>query len=89
LSGTPAAVKNWYAVCSAEYVARRDEGLLSPTRPPRKGLPRINTLPTTDTHRRRLCTKTPKMPKPFGPTVKPVAEIVPQKAVAKIKPLPS
>jgi hypothetical protein len=29
------------------------------------------------------------MPKPFGPTVNPVAEIVPQKAVAKNKPLPS
>jgi hypothetical protein len=31
--------------------------------------------------------KASKKPKPFAPTVRKVAEMVPQKAVAKIKPL--
>ena len=64
----------------SEYVAMR-EGVLSPTRPPLKRMPRINALPTTDAHRKRLHTKPPKKPNPFAPTVKKAKEIVPQKFV--------
>jgi hypothetical protein len=73
----------------SEWLAQRDEGYLLPNRPTRKGLSRINSLPTTDTHRKRLHVKPPKTPKPFAPTIRKVAEIVPQKAVAKLDRLPS
>jgi hypothetical protein len=69
-----------------EYVARRDEGLLSPTRQPLKGLPRINTFPTTDTHRKWLRATPAGKPKPFAPTVHKVKEIVPQNLIPKLKP---
>ncbi len=70
----------------SEWLARRDEGFLLPKRPPLKGMIRINAFPTTDTHRKRLHAKPAKKPKPFAPTIRKVAEIVPQKVVAKIKP---
>jgi hypothetical protein len=67
-----------------EWLTRRDEGRLLPTRPPLKGMIRINAFPTTDTHRKRLHPKPVKKPKPFAPTVHKVTEIVPQMFVAKI-----
>jgi hypothetical protein len=71
----------------SEYVALR-EGLLSPTRPPLKGLARINTLFTTDAHRKRIHKKPKKRPNPFKPTVRHVTEIVPQNIVPKLPPTP-
>jgi hypothetical protein len=68
-----------------EYVARRDEGLLLPKRPLAKGLPKINAFPATDSHRRRLKVRPVKPPNPFAPTVKGVADIVPQRLVARLK----
>ena len=70
----------------SEYVAMR-EGVRSPNRPPFKGMSRINALSTTDAHRKRLHTKPPRKPTQFAPTVRKVKEIVPQKFVAKLKPL--
>lgn len=64
----------------------RNEGLLLPDRPPLKGMSRINPLPCTDAQRKRLHPKPVKKPKPFAPTIRKVAEIVPQKMIAKIKP---
>ncbi len=72
----------------SEWLTRRDEGYLSPDRPPLKAMPRINTTPFTDTERKQFQAKPPKPPNPFAPTVHKVAEIVPQKAVAKLGPLP-
>jgi len=76
----------------AEYIAMR-EGVLSPTRPPLKGMTRLNPLPTTDLHRKRLHTPLPvKVPNPFKPvarikpTVRHVTEIVPQSVIPKLKP---
>jgi hypothetical protein len=69
----------------SEYVAMR-EGVLSPTRPPLKGMPRINTLPTTDAHRKRLHPKPVKVVNMLKPTVRHVAEIVPQNIIPKLKP---
>jgi hypothetical protein len=52
---------------------------------------RLNPLPTTDAHRKRLHTpKAVKLPSPFKPvarikpTVRHVTEVVPQSMVAKI-----
>jgi hypothetical protein len=70
----------------SEWLARRDEGLLLPDRPPLKGMPRINTTPFTDAQRKRLHVKPVKPPKPFAPTIRKVAEIVPQKLIPKMKP---
>jgi hypothetical protein len=67
----------------SEYVPMR-EGVLSPTRPPLKGMPRLNALPTTDAHRKRLHRKPMKLPKPFKPTIRHVTEIVPQNIVPKL-----
>jgi len=67
-----------------EWLARRDEGLFLPDRPPAKGMIRINAFPTTDTHRKKLHAKPPKKPKPFAPTIRKVKEIVPQKTIPKI-----
>ena len=73
----------------SEWLARRDEGFLLPDRPPRKGMARINPYPTTDSHRRRQNVrqnvKPPKKLKPFPPTLRQVAKVVPQKAVARLK----
>jgi hypothetical protein len=67
----------------SEYVAMR-EGVLSPTRPPLKGMPRINTLPGTDSQRKRLHANRVKPPTPFKPTVRHVTEIVPQHIIPKL-----
>lgn len=68
-----------------EWLARRDEGLLLPDRPPLKGMPRINAFPGTDSQRKALHAKPAKKPKPFAPTIRKVKEIVPNKFVAKLK----
>jgi hypothetical protein len=62
-----------------QYVAHQDEGLLLPTRPPLKAMPRTNAFPSTDTHRKRLRPDPAKKPKPFAATIRKVAEIVPRK----------
>jgi hypothetical protein len=71
------------------------EGVLTATRPLLKGMTRLNPLPTTDTHRKRLHTPRPvKVPNPFKPvapikpTVRPVTEIVPPGVLSKLKPTP-
>jgi hypothetical protein len=73
-----------------EYVAMR-EGVLTAPRPPFQGMTRLNALPTTEANRKRLHTpKLVKVPNPFKPvtrikpTVRHVAEIVPQRMVAKL-----
>lgn len=68
-----------------EYVEWR-EGLLMPDRAPLKGMIRLNATPFTNAQRKRLQTKKPKKPTPFAPTIQKVAEIVPNKFVAKLKP---
>jgi hypothetical protein len=68
----------------SEWLARRDEGFLLPDRSPRKGLSRINALPTTDGHRRRLHVKSANKPKSFAPTVRAVKEMVPNKLIPKL-----
>jgi hypothetical protein len=72
----------------AEYVARRDEGLLTPDRVPLKGLARLNATPFSNPRRKRLQAKPTKKPNPFAPTIRKVAEVVPNKFVANFKPLP-
>ena len=71
----------------SEYVAMRS-GVLSPTRPPLKGMPRINALPTTDAHRKRLHPKPVEAANPFTPTVRQVTEIVPQSIIPKLSIIP-
>lgn len=67
----------------SEYVAMR-EGVLSPTRPPLKSMTRLNALPTTDAHRKRLHPAKPvKVVNMLKPTVRHVTEIVPQKLIPK------
>jgi len=76
-----------------EYVGMR-EGVLTATRPPLKGMSRINALPVTDGQRKRLHPNPVKVPHPFKPvarikpTVRHVTEIVPQHMVAKLPPAP-
>ncbi|MBX9679114.1 MAG: hypothetical protein K2X38_10160 [Gemmataceae bacterium] len=70
-----------------EWLARRDEGFLLPTRPPLKGMSKINAFPGTDAQRQRLHLKKIKPPKPFAPTVQKVREIVPSKLIPKLKPV--
>lgn len=70
-----------------EWLARRDEGFLLPTRPPLKGMPKINTTPFTDAQRKLLHPKKVKPPKLFPPTVQKVKEIVPNKLIPKLKPV--
>jgi hypothetical protein len=67
----------------SEYVAMR-EGVLSPSRPLLKGMSRINPLPISGDRRKRLHPKPVKAVKPFTPTVRAVAEVVPQRFVLKI-----
>lgn len=65
-----------------EWLARRDEGLWLPDRPPLKGMPRITRFPAR-TPSGRSCTVTPaKKPKPFALTIRKVMEIVPTEFVA-------
>lgn len=56
-------------------LARRDEGLMFPDRPPLKGMPRINAFPGKDAQRKALHVKPVKKIKPFAPTVRKVKEI--------------
>lgn len=72
--------KNW--------LAQHDEGLFLPDRPPLKGLPRINATPFTDAERKRFQAKPVKKAKPFAPTIKKVKEIVPNKMIPRLKPIP-
>lgn len=72
-----------------EWLARRDEGLMFPDRPPLKGMIRINAFPGTDAQRKALHVKPAKKPKPFAPTVRKVKEIVPQKLIPKLPTTPS
>ena len=65
------------------------EAVLSPIRQPLKGMPRINALPTTDAHRKRLYPKKVKPPKLFAPTVQAVKKIVPDKFIQKLNPTPT
>ena len=84
-----ASQKSKYAmnlITFSEWLARRNEGLLLPDRPPLKGMSRINPFPCTDQERKRLHVKLIKPAKLFPPTVKKVAEIVPQKMIVKLKP---
>ena len=67
-----------------EWLARRDEGLLPPDRPPLKGMPRINAFPGTDAPRKALHVKRAKKPNPFAPISHKVKDIVPNKFVAKL-----
>lgn len=67
-----------------EWLAQHDEGVLLPSRPPLKGLPRINTTPFTDAQRKRFQPKPVKKVKPFAPTVQRVKEIVPNKLIPKL-----
>ncbi len=50
-------------------------------------MPRINTFPGTDAQRKALHVNPAKKPNPFAPTVHKVKEIVPNRFVAKLKPL--
>ena len=70
----------------SEYVQWK-EGLLAPDKPRWVGMPRINTTGMTNQQRRNLMPKKPPKPKPAAPTVRKVAEIVPQKTIPKLKPL--
>jgi hypothetical protein len=62
------------------------EGVLSPTRPPLKGMTRLNAVPRTAAHQKRLHTPKPlKVPHPIKPvarikpTIRHIAEILPQR----------
>ncbi len=68
-----------------EFLAMQ-EGVLLPDRRPRKGLSSINPFPTTNAHRKRLHAKPVKPLKLFPPTVRSVAEIVPNKLIPKLGP---
>jgi hypothetical protein len=67
----------------AEYVAAR-EGLLWASRPPRKGLSRINATPFTNSRRKRMAARAKPAPDPFAPTVRPVAQVVPPHIIPKL-----
>jgi hypothetical protein len=68
----------------SEYIAMR-EGVLSPSRPPLKGMTRLNALRTTDAHRKRLHRKPVKLPNPFEPTVRQVTETLPQNLIPRFR----
>jgi len=51
-------------------------------------MPRINALPATDAHRKRLQPKPVKVVNTLRPTVRHVTEIVPQNIIPKLKPTP-
>lgn len=69
----------------AEFVALRD-GVLLPSRPPLKGVPRLNPFPVTQAKRKQMQPKPVRVVNTLKPTVRPVTEIVPPKFVAKLKP---
>lgn len=68
-----------------EWLAQRDEGYLTPDRPPLMGLPRINTTPFTDAQHKKFQPKKVKTIKPFSSTVRKVKVIVPNKIIPKLK----
>jgi hypothetical protein len=72
-------IDSWFHTAS-EYVAMRED-VVSPTRPPLKGMPRLNALPTTDAHCKRSHRKPVKLPTPFKPTVRHFTEIAPQNII--------
>ena len=78
---------NYEMMSFKEFLAVQ-EGLLLPDRPPAKGMSRINPFPTSHAHRRRWHAKPVKQPNPFAPTVRRVAEIVPQNLIPKLKARP-
>ncbi len=57
------------------------EGLLAPNRPPRVGLPKINSTPFTNMRRKRIAATKPRKIDGFAPTVR---AIVPPHLVPKI-----
>lgn len=65
-----------------EYMQLR-EGVLPPFAVPTT---RINPLPTTQGRLKRMATRPVRAPDPFAPTVRPVASVVPDRVVARIKP---
>ncbi|MBY0513310.1 MAG: hypothetical protein K2P78_05295 [Gemmataceae bacterium] len=65
----------------SEYVALR-EGLMTPDRPPAKGMSRVNALPITNDQRRRLRVNPARPPAPGGY----VHAVVPWNMVARIEP---
>lgn len=67
----------------AEYVAAR-EGVLWASRPPLTGMSRINTIPFTNARRKRMWVRTKSAPNPFAPTIRPVAQVVPQHLIPKL-----
>ncbi len=67
----------------AEYVAAR-EGVLWASRPPLKGLPRINTTPFTNARRKRFAARAASPVNPFAPTIRPVAQVVPPRLIPKL-----
>ena len=68
----------------AEYVAAR-EGVSWPSRPPLKGLPRINTTPCSNDRRKRMAAKPKPAPDYFAPTVRAVVQVVPRHLIPKFK----
>jgi hypothetical protein len=67
----------------AEYVAAREEVIWAS--PPLKGIPRINTTPFTNAHRKRMRVKSKPAVHPFAPTIRAVAQVVPQHLIPKFK----
>jgi hypothetical protein len=61
----------------SEYI----EGLLSPDRAPRAGLPRINATPFTNARRKRIAGKKARTPGWLKPTVR---EVVPRRLIPRI-----
>lgn len=66
-----------------QYIEIR-EGLLLADRPPATGLSRINPFPTTDAHRRRLKPMPVKASNPFKPTLRPIAQVVPNNLIPRL-----
>jgi hypothetical protein len=67
----------------AEYVAAL-EGVLSASRPPLKGMSKINVTAFTNARRKRMWARPKPATDPFAPTVRPVAQVVPQHLIPKL-----
>jgi hypothetical protein len=74
-------------VINTDWHLAASEGLMMPDKAAVVGMSRVNPLPTTNIHRKRLHAETVKPPKSFAPMVQKVAEIVPNKPISKLKPL--
>ena len=72
----------------AEYIAVR-EGVLSASRPPLKGMAKINVTPFTNARRKRMQARAKAAPDPFAPTIRPVAQVVPPHLIPKLPPPPT